>query len=336
MKSEIQRNNLCWHDASMLTVEGRGWRDTEVFYERLPARAREIVNQRHWEHARCPAGMTIHFSSNAPSLSVKWDGFKGQAGFSGLDLYVRHDGRWRWLAVATAAQPLNEKELFAGISGEFRDYMLYLPLFHQLQHVELGIPEGAEIKATTPRDKKPVVFYGTSITQGSRASRAGMTYCAILGRWLDHPVMNLGFSGNGNMEPRFVDLLCELDPAAYVLDCLPNMTAPLVGERVEPAVRKLRAARAAAPIVLVDSMLYCDAFLKTHRKNRYLSSNRAQYAVYQKLVREGMGNLHYIRDGDLIGADGEATIDGTHFTDLGYMRFSEKLFEHLKKMEPFH
>lgn len=66
--------------------------------------------------------------------------------------------------------------------------------------------------------------------------------------------------------------------------------------------------------------------------NRYASSNRAQYAVYEKLVREGIENLHYIKDAALLGTDGEATVDGTHFTDLGYMHFSEKLIGPLKKL----
>ena len=45
-----------------------------------------------------------------------------------------------------------------------------------------------------------------------------------------------------------------------------------------------------------------------------------------------MGSLYYVKDDDLIGADCEATVDGTHFTDLGYMRFSEKLIGPLRKI----
>lgn len=332
MQIQTPRNELCWHDASNLTIEGRGWTSTENPYHRLPPKAKHIVNERHWNLSRCPAGMTVHFSTNAPSLSVKWDAAPAHPGFTGLDLYVKHQNNWRWLAVAAASQTLNEKQLFADIPVQTRHYMLYLPLFHQVEQVELGTPAGFEINATTPRTEKPVVFYGTSITQGSRASRPGMCYTAILGRWLDTPALNLGFSGNGTMEPNFVDLLCELDPAAYVIDCMPNMTEPIIQERVEPAVRKLRSVRPETPIVLIDNMLYCDAFLKPDRMNRYLSSNQAQHAAYEQLVQDGVTNLHHVKDEGLIGTDGEATIDGTHFTDLGYMRFSENLFELLKEL----
>jgi hypothetical protein len=130
-----------------------------------------------------------------------------------------------------------------------------------------------------------------------------------------------------------VDLLCELDPAAYVLDCLPNMTAPLVEERTEVAVRKLRGAHAATPIVLVG-MAYGDAFLKPHRMERSANANKAQEAVCERLVRAGVRNLHCLRGEGLLGTDGEATIDGTHYTDLGFLRYAAKLRPLLERLSP--
>lgn len=329
--------NLFWYDAVNLTIEGKAWEDTESFYDRLPAKAKNIVRTDVWYLSRQPAGISIHFSTNAPSLSAKWDGFNAMnhmpaTSVSGLDLYVRHEGKWKWLAVGRPSAELNEAQLIEDMPAESRDYILYLPLYNPVHKIELGIPGTFELKPSPPRKKKPVVFYGTSITQGGCASRPGMCYTAILGRRLDNPVINLGFSGNGIMEPEVIALLCELNPAIYVLDNMPNMEEKSINEREELAIRKLNAARPKAHILLVDSMLYCDAFLKKPRMNRYASSNRAQYAVYEKLVREGMKNLHYVKDDGLIGTDGEATVDGTHFTDAGYLRFSEKLFPLLKNL----
>ena len=62
--------------------------------------------------------------------------------------------------------------------------------------------EGAVIKPARPFAlSKPVVFYGTSITQGGCASRPGMSYTAIVGRKLNLDFVNQGFSGNGLGEP---------------------------------------------------------------------------------------------------------------------------------------
>lgn len=329
--------NLRWYDASELTIEGKGWEATESFYDRLPAKAKGVVRAPVWELSKSSAGISVHFSTNTSSLAVRWDGFNAMdhmtaIGVSGLDLYVKHDGQWKWLAVGRPAQESNESQLFTNLASESRDYILYLPLYNPINRIELGIPDACELKPASPREKKPVVFYGTSITQGACASRPGMCYSAILGRWLDNPVINLGFSGNGIMDLEVIDLLCELDPALYVLDALPNMEESGINERTEPAVRKLRIARPGTPIVLIDNILYCNAFLNESTMKRYVSSNTSQYAVYEKLIREGMDNLHYIRDDMLIGADGEATVDGAHFTDLGYMRFSEKLVGPLNEL----
>ena len=87
-----------------------------------------------------------------------------------------------------------------------------------------------------------------------------MCYSSILGRWLDNPVINLGFSGNGIMEPEVIDLLCELDPVLYVLDNMPNMKEQDINKREESAIRKLKTAHPETPIVLIDNMLYCNAF----------------------------------------------------------------------------
>jgi len=94
---------------------------------------------------------------------------------------------------------------------------------------------------------KPIVFYGTSIVQGAAASRPGMAHPAILGRRLDWSTIDLGFSGNAQCELEIAGLLAELDPAVYVLDPLPNMTAEKVAERLPALIARLREAQAVSP-----------------------------------------------------------------------------------------
>src|SRR5262249_38655970 len=142
-------------------------------------------------------------------------------------------------------------------------FLLYLPLYNGVKSLKIGVPRGAKIdKAPArPAHQKPIVVYGTSIVQGGCASRPGMVHTAILGRRFDWPVINLGFSGNGRMELEVAKLIAEIDAAAYVIDCLPNMGARGVAERTEPLVLALRKARPSTPIVLMEDRSVANADL---------------------------------------------------------------------------
>jgi hypothetical protein len=200
---------------------------------------------------------------------------------------------------------------------------LYLPLYNGVRLVELGVPAGTTLTHAGPwgtGERKPMVFYGTSIVQGGCAARPGMVHSAILGRRFQFPHFNFGFSGNGRMEPELADLLAELEASVYVLDCLPNLEAKDVKERVEPFVRILRAARPRTPIVLVEDRSYADAFLVTSKRDRNGTSRMALRTAFKNLKQSGIKNLHYLRGAQLLGDDGEGTVDSSHPTDLGFMR----------------
>ncbi len=92
-------------------------------------------------------------------------------------------------------------------AGE-REYAAYLPLYNGVQSMSIGVEKTATFEGLAPRPK-PIVFYGTSITHGACASRPGMVHTAILGRKLDLPVVNLGFSGNGRMDQAVGSTLCK-------------------------------------------------------------------------------------------------------------------------------
>jgi hypothetical protein len=249
-------------------------------------------------------------------------------GVSGVDLYVNTGISWHWLATGRPTQLTNTAVLVAGLPKQHREYMLYLPLYNGVSTVEIGIDKDAVISQLPRLEKiapRPVVFWGTSITQGGCTSRPGMVHTAILGRRLNVPVINLGFSGNGKMEPEVAALLAEIDAAVYIMDCLPNCNAAEVTERTATLVGILRKTRPTTPIVLVEDRTYADAFLVTARESRNASSREALRAEYEKLVAAGEKNLHYLRGDTLLGTDGEDTVDGSHPTDLGFIRQAEAM-----------
>jgi hypothetical protein len=333
-------NDLRWYDARELAIEGKGWPDTADFYDRLPARAQGVVREPVWQLSKDSAGLSVRFVTDAASISARWTlrsnslamDHMPATGVSGLDLYVRMTGGialWHWLAVGRPDKaPTNERSLISGLPPGRRECLLYLPLYNGVQSVEIGVPPNATLESAPPRPAdraKPICFYGTSITQGGCASRPGMAYPAILGRRLDRPVINLGLSGNAQMEPELAALLAELDPCAYVLDALPNMGSAMVQERVGPFVETLRRAHPDTPIVLVENIEYQNAAVVPGSREGYVARNAALREVYDRLVAAGTPNLTLVPAEGLLGDDGEATVDGTHATDLGFFRMADAL-----------
>lgn len=334
---EAADDSIAWHKAGTGAVDGKGWTDTELLYDRLPARAKGTVRDPVWNLSRDSAGLSIRFESDATAIRVRYtltsEGLSmphmAATGVSGVDLYVETErGSWRWLATNRPASRAVESTLISGLAKGAKgskNFTLYLPLYNGIESLEIGVPADARFCFAPPRKKKPILFYGTSITQGGCASRPGMAYPAILGRRLDQPVINLGFSGNGKMEPEIADLLAELDPCVYVIDCLPNMTGAAVAERAEPLVGRIRQARPQIPIVLVEDRTYSNAPFIPAKSDRHRASRAALRKAFDRLVTSGVKNIYYMEGDDLLGSDGAATVDGSHPTDLGMMRYADAL-----------
>lgn len=335
---------LLWYDIRLLGVEGQGWTtDLKAPFDRLPAKAEGKAPASVWGLSHHSAGLAVRFVTDARTIQARWTLIKPElamphmpaTGVSGLDLYVKDSGNWRWLSVGQPRAQTNTVALVSGLPAGEREYMLYLPLYNGVSNVELGIDKGAYLAIADQRPethRKPILFYGTSITQGGCASRPGMVHTAILGRHLNYPVINLGFSGSGRMEAEMADLLAEVDPAVYVLDCLPNMDAKAVSERVVPFVKKLRAAHPQTPILLVEDRTYSNSFLISGSHQRNQTNRAALEKAYQTLLADGIQHLAYLHGEKLLGADGEDTVDGSHPTDLGFLRQAEAMEPALKKL----
>ena len=338
--------SLSWHNVQEWGVEGKGFGDTGKYFDRLPARAESRVRKPVWNLSRHSSGLSTRFKTNSPSVHVRYRLTSDQlamphmpaTGASGVDLYARDQkpnpnggpilpGHWRWAAVAMPRSTDVTTELIrsshALAESASRDYLLYLPLYNGIESLEIGVAKTANFEGIDPRPQKPIVFYGTSIMQGACASRPGMSISSILGRRLDRPVINLGFSGNGTMETSLGEFLIELDPAIYVIDCLPNMNAQQVRERCQPLVAQLRQHRPTTPILLVADRVNAGAWLRKGKESFHQGNRQALRAEYDRMVSKGWSNLHYLDGKGLIGTDGEATTDGSHPSDLGMVRYAD-------------
>jgi len=340
--TEITKVSVVWHDAKTLTVEGRGYADTDGFYQRWPARAKAKLNSDVWGGSDRTAGMVVRFVTDSTDISAKWTLSNSELdlpnlaaiGMSGLDLYVRYEGKWRWLGIGKPLAMENEATLVSELPAGKREFALYLPLYNGLKLLQIGIREGTTIEPAGPRPRnlKPVVFYGSSITQGASASRPGMAYASIIGRRLDIPIINLGFSGVGKCEPEVADLLAELDPQIYVIDCMPNMYASDVNGRLRYLLKILKEHHPNTPVVLVADPIYQNAYAFPKGTNvektdpvRAMNRNATLKKIYEDNLPEWNGKLFYVPSPQLFGDDSEATVDGYHPSDLGLVRMADTL-----------
>ena len=331
-----------WAQAHDLTFEGQGWANVDSPFDRLPKTAKGVVRDPVWSLSRDSSGMAVRFVTDSTAIACRWSLSKSTlalphmpaTGVSGVDLYVRDtEGVWRWLACPLPNNQNMTSTLISHLPEGTREYLLYLPLYNGVQSLEVGVAAGSELKLGFTRAKaksQPIVFYGTSITHGACASRPGMTHPAILGRRLERPIINLGFSGNGTMDLEMADLMSELDAAVYVIDCLPNMNAPGISERVVPFVKRLRELRALTPILLVEDRSFANAFLQPKKQARHAASRAALRTGFDSLIKNGTKKLYYLEGADLIG--NEDTVDASHPTDLGFVRQAGVFEGMLKEM----
>ena len=331
-----------WHDVTQWGIEGRGWGNQERkrWFDRFPAKAEDKVTASVWGLSRHSAGMMVRFKTDANAIYAKWKVTSSRfgmphmppSGVSGLDLYARDPkGKWRWAAATKPTKQEMQATLLRGITPGLREYALYLPLYNGTESLEIGVPEDAKFEGLAPRKAKPLIFYGTSITHGACASRPGIAHPAILGRWFDLPVINIGFSGNGKMHREVGDLMIEVDAAAYIIDCLPNMNATMVAERCVPLVKQLRKARPNTPIVLVEDRRFPNSWLVPSKSKFHDDNHAALRKAYEQLKAAGIKHLYYLEGDALLGDDTEGTTDASHPNDLGFLRQAEAFEPVLRK-----
>jgi hypothetical protein len=278
--------------------------------------------------------MMARFKTDAKSIHVHYKLNKDKLGLphmpatgvSGVDLYARdRDGKWKWVQVSKPATQEVKAEIINGLAPGEREYAAYLPLYNGVEFMSIGVPKGSKIEGLSPREK-PIVFYGTSITHGASASRPGMVHTAILGRRLDIPVVNLGFSGNGRMDKEVGEYLIQIDAAAFVIDCLPNMNPADVTKKCIPLIQQLRAAKPTTPIFLVEDRRFTNDWILPAKHQFHTDNHAALRAAYDTLVKDGVKGLHYIPGDELYGTDTEGATDASHANDLGFMRQAD-IFE---------
>jgi hypothetical protein len=316
-------------------VGGRARQFADPF-GRLPAEMETRVRPPVWRLSRNTAGLAAHFFTDATELHMQWELLNNfhmvhmaGTGIRGVDLYVREGKDWAFIANGRPYEAINTSELIKGMEPEMREYLLYCPLYDGLRSLKIGTNPGAQI-LTAERENKPLLFYGTSITQGGCVSRPGMAYPAIVGRELGRESINLGFSGNGRMDPEIMDFIAGVDADCFILDCLPNMDLEMIRSHAEAGIRKILETHPGTPVLLVPNIMPEGATLNAGLREEIMAENRELEAIYTKLRKE-YKHLHLIPFRQIRHVANEATVDGIHLTDLGQFRLAKILAKRIKR-----
>jgi hypothetical protein len=324
-----------------IDVAGLPWfQENKGEFWRLPARSKETFPPAVWNLSLDPTGGRIRFRTDSSTVAVKLEwprppGMRNMHAFgqSGVDLYVG-DTYWSTATPDKDAAPgkVYEHVYFKGQPRAMRDITIYLSLYSPVKVVEIGLDKDATVERARPfAVAKPVVFYGTSITQGGCASRAGMSYQAILGRKLNLNHVNLGFSGNGRGEAALARAVAEIDASVFVLDFAQNNgSVESLAQVYDPFLAILREKHPDTPIVAITP-IYASNEASGGQRNEQMR------ALIRKVVsaRIGAGDtrLQLVEGTDLLGPSRvDGLVDGTHPNDLGFQWMAEGLVERLRKL----
>ncbi len=348
---------------------GQGEHHDSTYFYRIPFRLKGVVRKEVWELGCDGAGIAIRFATDAKCIGAKWTltynfgmAHMAYTGIKGMDMYVldregvgaNKKNRTNWFYAGTAfPNGKNSQSVFVRkMEGGKKEYMIYLPLYDGIEELSIGIdstgsffaPSGALIPEykmnTNSKNDLPIVFYGTSVTQGGCASRPGMAYPSIIERKTGIETINLGFSGNGRMDSNMADYIATIPARAYVIDCLANCTYETTRDSSSYFISTIALAHPDVPVYMVNNYYYAQQFMLPENNSDMVKENALWRDIYRKLSKEGttvngkptgpLKNLRFIdvsKDGIVQNED---TVDGTHLTDLGFTHLAEAILKQLK------
>lgn len=339
---------LRWIDSfdESVSLRGLAWLEEnrgERSFRRLPTRPgiEEELSPGVQALSHCPAGAFLSFFTDSATIALRMEVADREVmdhmpgtGQSGAELFFR--AGHSWYPAATARPPGNETvftcELIKDGPGIRREFRLYLPLYKAIREAALGVDPGARLEPS-PSTTRPVVFYGTSITQGGCASTAGSGFVSEVGRLLDREVINLGFSGNGKGEPVMARLVSEIEAEMFVLDYAANVSPEELRATLAPFISILREKHPTTPIVLVGNVPY-NMILWDRQRWDNLEKKRDTLMAGYLAARQGGDEQVYFVDGlSLLQAGGSGYyVDGVHPTSGGFAEMARNLAPQLSSI----
>lgn len=326
IESKIDKADIKFYNANQEPFKIYG-----VFYEngkyrRMPEAVAKTVSDGVVTLHTHTAGGRVRFSTDSPYIAIhaimpsigKMPHF-ALTGSAGFDLYAMDDEtapEYRY--VRTFVPPFGIKDGYESVidfgSSKLRQIVINFPLYSQVSDLYIGLSDSATVCPPQPYSiEKPVVFYGSSITQGGCASRPGNSYQSIACRNLNINYVNLGFSGNAKAENAVANYIKDLDMSAFVYDYDHN--SPSTDHLAATHEKMYNIVRKANPNLPIVIMARPKFYLSAEEQRRF----NVIMSTYNNALSAGDNKVYFIDNKALMSLAGnDGTVDNCHPNDLGF------------------
>lgn len=333
-------------DAQSLTFLGKMCQTTNP-YHRVEVAAYPSLNKTEATLLRDASGLAVMFETNSRDVWVKAEygnrrtaSGMPRAAAEGFNMFVDVDGEWIWAAsrvnsAGTAADGSDKMSaplrLCYNMDNSMKRCIIYLPLYAELKHLEIGVDDGAVINKVENPFRHKIVIFGSSFTHGSCASAAGMTYPAFLSRQTGLYLCSLGMSGNSLLQKTMAEIMASSDADAFICDAFSNPSIKIIGERIRPFIETLQAKHPGKPIIFLETI---------YRENRNFDQNseraeseRVEYVrqLMKSIVKE-YDDVYYVDVTNQTGRDHLTSADGVHPYSWGYKRWADAIQKPVQKI----
>ncbi len=330
--SNLNKTDIKFYDAEEEPFNIYGLIKEGGKFRRMPERIAQSVSEGVYYGHTGAAGGRIRFQTDSPYIAIRSKMYNvgkmphfALTGSAGFDIYIKN------MYKGTFAPPYQLEDEFEALvelgDCKMKEITINFPLYSGVEKLHIGLSDKAKIEPSKPyKTEKPMVFYGSSITQGGCASRPGNSYQAILSREFDIDYINLGFSGSAKAEDAIIDYIKKLDMSVFVYDYDHNApdTAHLLNTH-EKMFKEIRAENPDIPIIIMPRPKY---YLTPDEKQRL----NIIKTTYDNAVAAGDKNVYFISGRQLMSmAKNEGTVDNCHPNDLGFASMARALIKLIKK-----
>ena len=322
---------------SAFSLYGVSYDETEKRFVRMDTSIAEQISKTVGELACYTAGGRLRFSTDSSCLRIVVSynflcmmEHMPLTGSSGFSLFEETDEGE--IFIKNLCPSFGDMHGFSSEAtlkgGMLRNYILYFPLYNEVKSLSIALDKNACVgKGKVYRDILPILYYGSSITQGGCASRPDNAYQALIAKWNHIDYINLGFSGSAKAEKEMAEYLAKVECSLFVCDYDHNATTvDFLQDTHYPLYKSYREKRPNTPIL----------FLSKPDVKRDLDGEKRLRIIrktYERAKKEGDENVYFLSGKSFYGKENcwDFSVDGCHPTDFGFYQMAKRIHAFISK-----